>query len=101
MIRLSTASRFAVLSLALAAAPAAAQNQPQAQATAAAPGASAAARGRTIALGACRGLPSHAALKAALEAATQAETSGLNNQMWATIVNRDGIVCAVAFSGVD
>ena len=49
----------------------------------------------------CRGLPGHAALKAALDTATQAETSGLNNQMWATIVNRDGIVCAVAFSGAD
>jgi uncharacterized protein GlcG (DUF336 family) len=49
----------------------------------------------------CRGLPGHAALKAALDAATQAETSGLNNQMWATIVNRDGVVCAVAFSGGD
>jgi hypothetical protein len=34
-------------------------------------------------------------------AATAAETSGLNNQMWATIVNRDGFVCAVAFSGVN
>jgi uncharacterized protein GlcG (DUF336 family) len=47
----------------------------------------------------CAGLPSHAALKAALVTATAAETSGLNNHMWATIVNRDGIVCAVAFSG--
>ena len=51
--------------------------------------------------GGCQGLPSHAALKAALDTATQAESSGLNNQMWATVVNRDGIVCAVAFSGVD
>jgi uncharacterized protein GlcG (DUF336 family) len=50
---------------------------------------------------ACRGLPTHAELKAALTAATAAETSGLNNHMWATIVNRDGIVCAVAFSGTD
>src|SRR5919108_5662417 len=50
---------------------------------------------------ACRNLPSHAALKAALDAATAAETSGLNNQMWGTIVDRDGIVCAVAFSGVN
>src|SRR5205085_5680636 len=33
--------------------------------------------------------------------ATAAETSGLNNQMWATLVNRDGVVCAVAFSGVN
>ncbi len=49
----------------------------------------------------CRSLPTHAALKAALIAATQAETSGLNNHMWATVVNRDGVVCAVAFSGAD
>jgi uncharacterized protein GlcG (DUF336 family) len=49
--------------------------------------------------GGCQGLPSHAALKAALVAATQAETSGLNNHMWATVVNRDGVVCAVVFSG--
>src|SRR6202167_5519371 len=47
----------------------------------------------------CSSLPGHAALKAALEAATAAETSGLNNQMWGTIVDRDGVVCAVAFSG--
>src|SRR2546426_10142959 len=50
---------------------------------------------------ACEGLPSHAALRGALATATAAEASGLNNNMWATIVNRDGIVCAVAFSGVD
>lgn len=49
----------------------------------------------------CAGLPNYAALKSALAAATQAESSGLNNQMWATIVDRDGIVCAVAFSGND
>ena len=47
----------------------------------------------------CNGLPSQMELQAALAAATAAETSGLNNQMWATIVNRDGFVCAVAFSG--
>ncbi len=51
--------------------------------------------------GGCQGLPSHAALKAALVAATQAETSGLNNHMWATVVNRDGVVCAVVFSGTN
>jgi uncharacterized protein GlcG (DUF336 family) len=49
----------------------------------------------------CPGLPTHAELKAALVAAVSAETSGLNNHMWATIVNRDGIVCAIAFSGAD
>src|SRR5262245_9134723 len=48
---------------------------------------------------ACRNLPGHAALKAALDLAVLEETSGLNNQMWATLVNRDGTVCAVAFSG--
>ena len=50
---------------------------------------------------ACAGLPSYAALKSALVSATATEMSGLNNQMWATIVDRDGIVCAVAFSGVN
>ena len=49
----------------------------------------------------CAGLPSHAELQAALSTATAAETSGLNNQMWATLVNRDGVVCAVAFSGAN
>jgi len=49
----------------------------------------------------CKSLPDYNALKAALVAATTAETSGLNNQMWATIVDRDGVVCAVAFSGVN
>src|SRR5262245_38270622 len=49
----------------------------------------------------CKGLPSYAKLKQALDTAVAAETSGLNLHMWATIVNRDGIVCAVAFSGND
>jgi uncharacterized protein GlcG (DUF336 family) len=49
----------------------------------------------------CQGLPGHAALKAALESAVATETSGLNHHMWATVVNRDGVVCAVAFSGTD
>jgi uncharacterized protein GlcG (DUF336 family) len=49
----------------------------------------------------CRGLPDYAALKAALSSAVNDETSGLNFQMWGTIVDRDGIVCAVAFSGAD
>jgi len=50
---------------------------------------------------ACANLPNFSALKNALTAASATETSGLNNQMWATIVNRDGVVCAVAFSGVN
>lgn len=49
----------------------------------------------------CNSLPNQAALQSALAAATAAETSGLNNQMWGTIVDRDGVVCAVAFSGVN
>ncbi|HKR85850.1 MAG TPA: heme-binding protein [Terriglobales bacterium] len=49
----------------------------------------------------CKRLPSFAALKIALDAATASETSGLNNQMWATIVDKDGVVCAVAFSGIN
>ncbi len=51
--------------------------------------------------GGCDNLPNFSALKAALAAATSTETSGLNNHMWATIVDRDGVVCAVAFSGLD
>jgi uncharacterized protein GlcG (DUF336 family) len=50
---------------------------------------------------ACAGLPTHAELKAALIAAVAEETSGLDFQMWATIVDRDGVVCAVAFSGAN
>jgi len=49
----------------------------------------------------CANLPTHAQLRAALDTAVLAETSGLNNHMWATVVNRDGVVCAVAFSGVN
>ena len=49
----------------------------------------------------CSALPSFSALRSALGKALKDENSGLNNQMWATIVDRDGIVCAVAFSGPD
>jgi len=49
----------------------------------------------------CKNLPNFTALKAALDSATATETSGLNNQMWATIVDRDGVVCAVVFTGVN
>ena len=43
----------------------------------------------------------YSTLKQALDQAVEDEASGLNLQMWATIVSRDGAVCAVAFSGVD
>ncbi|HWB84304.1 MAG TPA: heme-binding protein [Bryobacteraceae bacterium] len=49
----------------------------------------------------CAGLPSYTALKTALVNAVAAESSGLNNQMWATLVDRNGVVCAVAFSGTN
>ena len=49
----------------------------------------------------CSSLPNHGTLKAALDKATAEEKSGLNNHMRATIVDRDGVVCAVAFSGTD
>jgi hypothetical protein len=47
----------------------------------------------------CASLPGYQALKSALVQAVSTETSGLNNHMWGTIVDRSGIVCAVAFSG--
>jgi len=50
---------------------------------------------------ACAGLPTHAALKSALTAARSQPNGGFNLDMWATVVNRDGVVCAVAFTGVD
>jgi uncharacterized protein GlcG (DUF336 family) len=49
----------------------------------------------------CSGLPGYSQLKSALAAATDAEGSGLNMNMWATVVNRDGVVCAVAFTGTN
>jgi uncharacterized protein GlcG (DUF336 family) len=49
----------------------------------------------------CRDVPSHAALRNALEAAQGATggNGGFGLEMWATVVNRDGVVCAVAFTG--
>jgi uncharacterized protein GlcG (DUF336 family) len=49
----------------------------------------------------CKDLPNYSNLKDALNKATMDEKSGLNLNMWATIVDRDGNVCAVAFSGSD
>jgi len=52
-------------------------------------------------LGQCAGLPTHAALKSALTAARDQSNGGLNLDMWATVVSRDGVVCAVAFTGAE
>jgi uncharacterized protein GlcG (DUF336 family) len=48
----------------------------------------------------CDDLPTHEELKAALTAVVEAGgNGGLENDMWITVVNRDGVVCAVAFTG--
>jgi uncharacterized protein GlcG (DUF336 family) len=49
----------------------------------------------------CRGLPSYWELKEALTAARLQSNGGFNLDMWGTVVNRDGLVCAVAFTGND
>ena len=49
----------------------------------------------------CSALPSHSQLQSALSAVVAVVGSGLNLHMWATVVDRDGVVCAVAFSGSD
>jgi uncharacterized protein GlcG (DUF336 family) len=51
--------------------------------------------------GACAGLPGHDALRSALAQARSQNNGGFDLDMWGAIVNRDGIVCAVAFTGSD
>ncbi len=54
--------------------------------------------------GECQGLPSHAQLQAALKSVVDVggtNNSGFGLNTWATTVNRDGLVCAVAFTGAD
>ena len=51
--------------------------------------------------GPCAGLPGHEALESALTAARAQANGGFNLDMWATVVNRDGVVCAVAFTGAN
>jgi uncharacterized protein GlcG (DUF336 family) len=48
---------------------------------------------------ACRDVPGHDALRSALDAAQAQANGGFGLQMWGTVVNRDGVVCAVAFTG--
>src|SRR5205807_588190 len=51
----------------------------------------------------CKSLPDHAALQKALQASVKASggpsNGGFDLNMWATLVDRDGVVCQVAFSG--
>lgn len=55
----------------------------------------------TPSFAACKDLPDHDALKNALAAARKADNGGLNLDMWGTIVDRSGVVCAVAYTGAD
>lgn len=41
----------------------------------------------------------YANLVSNLQTAAAADSTGLNNNYWAVVVNRDGVVCAVAYSG--
>jgi uncharacterized protein GlcG (DUF336 family) len=47
----------------------------------------------------CAGLPTQAQLKSALTSARNQSNGGFNLDMWGSVVNRDGLVCAVAFTG--
>lgn len=51
--------------------------------------------------GQCTGLPSQGTLRGALILARHQANGGFNLDMWGTVVNRDGVVCAVAFTGSD
>jgi hypothetical protein len=53
----------------------------------------------------CAGLPTYAQLKEAMEVAAgpgsgiTGDNRGFGLEMWGTVVNRDGVVCAVVFTG--
>src|SRR6202162_5946939 len=47
----------------------------------------------------CSALPSHYALKEALISAQKQSNGGFGLEMWGAMVDRDGQVCAIAFTG--
>lgn len=47
----------------------------------------------------CAELPSHEQLRVALTAARKQDNGGLNLDMWGALVDRSGVVCAVAYTG--
>ena len=49
----------------------------------------------------CKDLPSYAQLQTALKTARSQANGGFGLDMWGTIVDRDGTVCAVAFTGTN
>lgn len=55
--------------------------------------------GTALAKDACSLLPNHSALQKALVEARKEANGGLNLDMWGSIVDRSGVVCAVAFTG--
>jgi uncharacterized protein GlcG (DUF336 family) len=48
---------------------------------------------------ACKDLPDFAKLRSALSSVAPGANGGLGFNMWATVVNGDGVVCAVVFTG--
>lgn len=49
--------------------------------------------------GTCKDLPNHEAARKALMEAREAKNGGLNLDMWGTLVDRTGTVCAVVYTG--
>jgi len=49
----------------------------------------------------CKALPDHGALQKALAAAQAQANGGLGFHMWGTVVDRDGVVCNVVFTGAN
>ncbi len=47
----------------------------------------------------CEALPRHSALKLALKDATSRNNGGLGLNMWGTVVDRSGVVCAIVYTG--
>lgn len=47
----------------------------------------------------CAGLPNHDELKKTLVEARKQNNGGFNLDMWGTVVDRSGVVCAVAYTG--
>jgi len=58
-------------------------------------------RGDVDTYSACKDLPTHSQLRSALSMARGQMNGGFNLDMWGTVVNRDGVVCAVAFTGTN
>src|ERR1700710_473512 len=44
---------------------------------------------------------SYQQLKSALVASDSADTTGFNNHFWGVVVDRGGVICAVAYSGAN